>query len=402
MRVGQLEHSAADAPDRGDPLDERLRAIMDISHAVATGRAVEDTLNEIARTAASVAEAQASAILLRRRESATGLSVAGSHGLSPEYAFELNELRPIELGKGPSGMAAASRKPVAVEDVLVDPLFLPWRALAVEEHYRAMVSVPLVLGTGRRVIGVLNVYRHEPGPWSAQDVKLLRSLADHAAIAIQTAQLLDESRRQVRGLSLLVRSLRTQSHEHANLIHAVSGLLAIGDAEAAQDLLHGADERFNSAVSAISSGIESAVLSGFLLAETVIAGNGGVELVTDPESRLSRLPAALSELDAITILGNLVRNAVEAVSGPGAKARKVLVRLTDHDGIVEMRVRDWGPGISTEAARRIFRSGYSSKPDHVGLGLGMVRSIVNRARGRIWIEHPPDGGVTFVIRMAIG
>jgi sensor histidine kinase regulating citrate/malate metabolism len=142
-------------------------------------------------------------------------------------------------------------------------------------------------------------------------------------------------------------------------------------------------------------------LSGFLLAETVIAGNGGVELVTDPDSRLERLPAALSELDAITIIGNLVRNAIEAVSSPGAVARRVLVRLTDHDGTLEMRVRDWGPGISPESVRSIFESGYSSKPDHVGLGLGMVRGIVNRARGRVWIEHPPGGGVTFVVRMAI-
>lgn len=380
---------------------DRLRAIMDISRTVATGRAVEDTLDEIARTAAEVAVAEASAILLRRREWATGLSVVGSHGLSPEYAYELNELRPIELGKGPSGQAAASRRPVAVDDVLVDPVFEPWRALAVEEHYRAMVSVPLELGTGRRVIGVLNAYRHEPGPWSDEDVELLRSLADHAAIAIQTAQLLDESRRQVRGLSLLVRSLRTQSHEHANLVHAVSGLLALGDADAAQELLHGADERFRSADAAISSGIASPVLSGFLLAETVIAGNGGVELATDPASRVERLPAALSELDAITIIGNLVRNAIEAVSGPGAHARKVLVRLTDHDGTLEIRVRDWGPGIAPGAAKRIFDAGYSSKADHVGVGLGMVRAIVGRARGHVWIEHPPGGGVAFVVRMAI-
>jgi GAF domain-containing protein len=91
----------------------------------------------------------------------------GSHGLSDEYAYELNELRPVELGKGPSGLAAAMRRAVAVEDVLVDPLFERWRALAVHEHYRAMVSVPLELGTDRQVIGVLNACGHEPGPWPA-------------------------------------------------------------------------------------------------------------------------------------------------------------------------------------------------------------------------------------------
>jgi hypothetical protein len=113
---------------------------MNISHAVTTGRPVEDTLNEIARTAAALAAAHGAAILLRHRKWPAGLSVVGSHGLSDEYAYELNELRPVELGKGPSGLAAARRRAVAVEDVLVDPLFEPWRALAVHEHDCAMLA----------------------------------------------------------------------------------------------------------------------------------------------------------------------------------------------------------------------------------------------------------------------
>jgi sensor histidine kinase regulating citrate/malate metabolism len=261
------------------------------------------------------------------------------------------------------------------------------------------VAVPLELGVGRRVIGVLNAYRGQPGPWSAQQIELLRSLADHAAIAIQTAQLLEDSRRQVRGLSLLVRSLRTQSHEHANLIHAVSGLLALGDAEAAQGLMRDADARFQSADSSISHGIENSVVSGFLLAETVIAGNGGIELVTDRESSLDTLPAALSELDAITILGNLIRNAVEAVSGPDAAQRRVLVRIVDGPAELEIRVTDWGSGIAPAQVDRLFETGYSTKEDHVGLGLPLVRGIVMRARGQIAVEHPHDAGTTFVVRI---
>jgi signal transduction histidine kinase len=386
-----------------DPAVRRIRdelaAIKAISRAVSEAHALEDTLETIARTAASLADAVAAAIILRRDESATGLSVAGSHGLSDRYASELNETCPIEMGKGPSGLAAATRKPVTVADVLDDPSFGPWRGLALREHYRAMVSVPLQLGSGRRVIGVLNAYREAPGEWSGEDVDLLLTLADHAAIAIQTAQLLDESRRQVRGLSLVVRSLRAQGHEHSNLIHAIYGLLSIGEVDEALELISNADGRYQKAYPALAKKITNPVVSGFLIAETVIAGNGGIELAVQRNSRLRTLPSGLTDLDAITILGNLVENATDAVADLPRRRRRISIRVSDRGGELLVRVRDRGPGIPRERARQIFRSGYSTKSKHVGLGLALVQSIVARAGGRIEVEEPRGEGVAITVRI---
>ena len=83
-------------------------------------------------------------------------------------------------------------------------MFAPWRDLAIREHYRSLVSVPLRRGT---TIGVLNAYRSSAGEWTQRDVDVLSLLAAHAAIAIKTAHLLDDSRRQINGLSLMVRSI---------------------------------------------------------------------------------------------------------------------------------------------------------------------------------------------------
>jgi signal transduction histidine kinase len=384
---------------RSRRVTDQLAAITAVSRAVSEGSALPDTLNTISRTAASLAEASAAAIILRRHESATGLAVAGSHGLSERYAEDLNRLRPIEMGRGPSGLAAQTRQPVAVSDVLADPLFGPWRNLAVREHYRAMVSVPLQLGSGRRVIGVLNTYRSAPGDWESEEVELLLSLADHAAIAIQTAQLLDESRRQVRGLSLVVRSLRTQSHEHSNLVHAVSGLLALGEVSEARELISTADARYRDAYAAVGENIDNAVVSGFLVAETAIAGNSGIDLRLGEGSRLRRLPPVLTDLDAITILGNLVHNAAEAVADLPADRRRITVHISDGDDALTFRVRDWGCGIPPEEVPRIFHSGYSTKADHVGIGLALVRGIVHRAGGEVQLSKPRGPGTVITIRI---
>lgn len=380
------------------PTDE-LAAIKAVSRAVSESNALEETLATIARTAASLADAAAAAIILRPHESATGLSVVGSHGLGEQYASELNRVRPIEVGKGPSGLAAQTRKPVTVADVLTDPIFGPWRNLAEREHYRAMVSVPLQLGRGRRVIGVLNAYRESPGAWSDAEVDLLLTLGDHAAIAIQTAQLLEDSRRQVRGLSLVVRSLRAQGHEHSNLVHAIYGLLSIGEVDETLALLSSVDERYHTAYATVTESIDNPVVSGFLIAETVIVGNGGVELSVNRGSRLRTLPPELTELDAITILGNLLENATEAVSAMPARRRRISVRISDRGGELLFRVRDWGLGIPPERAANVFRSGFSTKSEHVGLGLGLVRSIVTRAGGKIEIEQPRGHGVAIAVRI---
>jgi signal transduction histidine kinase len=378
---------------------DQLAAIKAVSRAVAESNALEDTLDAIAGTAASLAGAVAAAIILRRQESASGLAVAGSYGLGEEYARELNRVRPIEVGKGPSGLAVETRAPVAVTDVLTDPIFGPWRNLAVRQHYRAMVSVPLQLGSGRRVIGVLNAYRDTPGDWSVDEVDLLLTLGDHAAIAIQTAQLLDESRRQVRGLSLVVRSLRAQGHEHSNLVHAIYGLLSIGEVDEALALISSADDRYQKAYATVAESIDNPVVSGFLIAETVIAGNGGVELGVNRGSRLSALPPAITELDAITILGNLLENATEAVKQMPRRRRRISVRISDRGGELLIRVRDWGPGIPPDRVASIFRSGYSTKSDHVGLGLGLVQTIVSRAGGKIEVEQPPGDGAAIEVRI---
>jgi signal transduction histidine kinase len=376
-----------------------LAAIMAVSRAVAEAAAVEDTLETIARTAASLTGGHAAAIVLRHSDSSSGLTLAGSWGLSPEYASELNRVRPIEIGSGPAGVAAATRGPVVVDDVLADRDFRPWRALAEQENYRAVLSVPLELGSKRRVIGALVAYRDTPGPWADEQIDLLGMLADHAAIAIQTAHLLDESRSSVRGLSLLVRSLRSQSHEHANLLHALSGLLALDEVDEARRLIAEVDECYRTARDRVSEAIENAVVSGFLLAETAIAGNSGIELLVEPESGVGELPETLGELDAVTILGNLIHNATEAVYDLPRERRRVSVLIAGDGGGLTIRVRDWGPGIPCLARERVFHPGYTTKQEHVGVGLALVRSIVARAGGEIGLEPDVSPGTSFLVRI---
>ena len=101
----------------------------------------------------------------------------------------------------------------------------------------------------------------------------------------------------------------------------------------------------------------------------------------------------------MTILGNLIHNATEAVYDLPRERRRVSVLIAGDAGELMIRVRDWGPGISLDARERIFHAGYSTKQEHVGVGLALVRSVVSRAGGRVGLECDITPGTAFVVRI---
>jgi GAF domain-containing protein len=374
--------------------ESQLAAIMEIGSTVAEGGNLDETLDQIARTAARLVSAQAAALILREGASVDELVIAGSYGLSEEYLAELSVRLPLTVGKGPSGLAISGSVAVVVADVNTDPIIEPWRKAALREHYQALVSVPL---RQREVIGVLNAYRADPGPWTKHELDLLGLLADHAAIAVQTARLLDESRRQVNGLSIMVRSLRAQTHEHSNRLHAIYGLLLLGEAAEAKQLIASLEEGYHSLYADVTNRIGNATVAGFLVAEASIARQSGIELTLDKRSRLAELPDRLSDLDAVTVLGNLLHNAIDAVSSMPRARRRVHVRFSQNAEQTTFRVRDWGVGAPTGDTDWIFGRNCSTKDGHAGIGLSLVAGIVRRCRGRVEVVQPKTGGLAIEV-----
>ena len=116
---------------------------------------------------------------------------------------------------------------------------------------------------------------------------MLSLLADHAGIAVRTAHLIDNSRRQINGLSLMVRSLRAQTHEHSNRLHAIYGLLVLGETLEARRLIAWVEEGYHSVYGNVIARIENATLAGFLVAEASIARQSDIDVALDSAAALS-------------------------------------------------------------------------------------------------------------------
>lgn len=118
--------------------------------------------------------------------------------------------------------------------------------------------------------------------------------------------------------------------------------------------------------------------------------------------QLRLVPAAMVVGDRVQVqqvLINLLLNAMDAVREVAADRKAIVVTVETTKGLVKIEVRDRGSSIAAEDLTRVFDSFYSTKRTGMGLGLSIVRSIIEAHRGRVWAERRPDGGTIFHVEL---
>ncbi|GGQ87442.1 sensor histidine kinase [Streptomyces pilosus] len=201
-------------------------------------------------------------------------------------------------------------------------------------------------------------------------------------------------------------ALRSQAHEAANRLHTVVSLIELGRAEEAVDFATAELELAQALTDQVVAAVSEPVLAALLLGKTAQANERGVELVVSPDSRLDDglLPDSLPARDLVTILGNLIDNAVDAAQG-GVRPRVTVTALTADPSRLILRVSDTGPGVDPERTEEVFRRGFTTKPSGPGgrgLGLALVQQAVARHGGALSVASGEEGGAVFEVRLPLG
>jgi two-component system, CitB family, sensor kinase len=195
-------------------------------------------------------------------------------------------------------------------------------------------------------------------------------------------------------------ALRAQAHESANELHTVVGLVELGRYD---DAVAFATRRIGvtqDEVDLVQQRVGDPALAALLLAKAAACRERGVQLALD---RGSDLPAHLvpSE-DLVTIVGNLIDNALDALAG--GTGGRIDVRLAAAGDRVRLEVRDDGPGIPAEALDHVFEAGWTTKSGTAtgrrGLGLALVHATAGRLDGRV--EAANDGGAVLTVELPMG
>ncbi|MBT2439733.1 sensor histidine kinase [Streptomyces sp. ISL-36] len=196
-------------------------------------------------------------------------------------------------------------------------------------------------------------------------------------------------------------ALRSQAHEAANRLHTVVSLIELGRVDEAVGFATAELELAQALTDRVVDAVGEPVLAALLLGKAAQANERGVELVLTEDSRIDDglLPPAIPSRDLVTILGNLIDNAVEAASG--TLHPRVTVTALARDGELLIRVGDTGPGVDEEDADAVFERGWSTHGAGRGLGLALVRQATARASGTVTLARSPEGGAEFTVRLPL-
>jgi len=407
---------------------EELKALGEVGQAISSTLDLPTVLSTIVGRAVHLSGTYAG-IIYEYDEATEKFDLRASYRMEEELV-EVYRTTPIRLGQGATGLAAATRAPVEVIDLLSEQeqAVTRIRPMLRRLGYQSLLAVPLLLE--ERIMGALTVYRREPGSFAPEVINLLQTFATQSVLAIQNARLFREIEEKGRQIEAANRHksefLANVSHELRTPLNAIIGFSEVlsekmfgqlneKQAEYTEDILSSGRHLLSLIndildLSKIEAGRMELELTKFDLPSALEnalilvrerATRHGVKLERVVDERLSDFVG--DERKIKQILLNLLSNAVKFTPEGG----KIRVNAMLGDGSVEISVSDTGIGIAPEDQEAIFEefrqvgTTYAQKREGTGLGLTLTRKFVEMHGGKIWVQSDLGQGATFTFTLPI-
>jgi len=242
------------------------------------------------------------------------------------------------------------------------------------------------------------VVNHTTARWRGRALGTVTTLRDRTELQAATREL-----DSVRGLA---DALHAQVHESGNRMHTVVSLMELGRTDEAIGFATGELDRGGRLDAQILEHVGDPVVAALLLGLTAKASERGVTLRLAPASSVAA--HAFDDHDLLTLVGNLVDNAVDAAASCASDGRapEVTVDVVASGATLRLVVEDSGPGVDPADRERIVRRGWSTKStDSVagrGLGLALVLQTVRRLGGALDVGGSALGGARFTVTVGGG
>jgi two-component system CitB family sensor kinase len=194
----------------------------------------------------------------------------------------------------------------------------------------------------------------------------------------------------------LTEALRAQSHDFANRLHTLVGLVELGEYDEAIRFVTDVSQERDALTEQLKTALRDSKLVALALAKSSLADERGVQLRVAADCRVD---ADITDVTPVlTVTGNLIDNAIEATA-QAPEPRWVDLTIVSVGANLLIRVRDSGPGVPDDMREAIFTDGFTSKSSPTGarrgLGLALVRQIAERRSGMVSVGC--DGGAVFTV-----
>lgn len=192
--------------------------------------------------------------------------------------------------------------------------------------------------------------------------------------------------------------LRIQTHEYSNKLYTISGLIQIGYYQEAIDLISSETSGYQYLITFLMEVLPDPVLSGVILGKYSQARELNIELRIDPNSSMVDIPKHINRERIVTVIGNMLDNAFEAVQELDESKRIVNLSMTDLGNDLIFEFDDSGNGINEQDSNQIFEKGFSTKSGKgFGMGLYLVDRALKHLNGSISHCSSEFGGAAFTV-----
>jgi sensor histidine kinase regulating citrate/malate metabolism len=208
---------------------------------------------------------------------------------------------------------------------------------------------------------------------------------------------LDQLSRKLLQMQEYSELLRAQTHEYSNKLHTIAGLIQIGAHREALDLIMAETSGYQDLMKTLAEAIPDTVLAGIILGKFNRARELKINLILERDSSFADLPPQLERSHLVTVIGNLLDNAFEALRETREDG-EVHLFLTDLGLDLIIEVEDSGTGIAPEVADNLFEKGVTTHGSTGrGMGLYLVRRAVTALGGGITFAQGELGGALFTV-----
>ena len=413
------ERAASKPEDRVTELIEQQTAISEVLHAIANSpHDMQPIFDAILDSATRLCRADVGSLRLSeegglRRVSARGDSLLVSQSLSPVL---------LENGSF-LGRIAASRSPTHIPDLAAlegDDREDDWFTV-VDAGFRTGLIVPLL--KDNEIVGIITLGRKQMQPFTDNQISLFRDFAAQATIALESTRRERQYREAQMALAHANR-VTTMGQLTASITHEVNQPItaAVTYALAARRFLSADPPNFREVDDALSLivkeghragevvervralikkvparkdavAIDDAILEVIALTRAE-AANNSVSVRTQFAEGLPRVQGDRVQLQQVML--NLIVNAIQSMRDveDGNRELHISTVAIEPEG-VRVEVQDTGPGLNPESLPRLFEPFYTTKPEGMGMGLSICRSIIEAHGGRLWATGCEPRGALF-------
>ena len=203
---------------------------------------------------------------------------------------------------------------------------------------------------------------------------------------------------QLTGVRFYADALRAQTHEFMNKLHVILGLVRLEEYDRLKTFITGVAGRLDDEVGFVVQRIKDPVVAGFLLARFSSAREQNILMRLDQDASLPPCPEDAAH-DLVTVTGNLLENAVEAI-GDGVH-REIEVSLRPEGTRLHLSVVDTGPGLPGDVLSKAFTLGFSTKGENRGFGLWQAARTIEARGGRLVGANREGGGAAFTASLKL-